>query len=147
MRTIWPILLLFLVAASLVSLAQEKQPPSIRELMSKKEFQAAGLNKLGQEELAFLDTWLQKYAAMVLQRASQREREIEAAGQQSYLIEVSHHDELFMINGERFRAKTHCFNMLEGDRVIFLEGNPYGSCTTAVLVNLRTGETCEVWCE
>jgi len=147
MRILRLILLLFLVTVAQVSLAQEKQPPSIRELMSKKEFQAAGLTKLSREELAFLDTWLQKYAAMVLQRAAQREAEIEATGQQSYLIEVSHQDEFFMINGERFRAKIHCFNMNEGDRVIFLEGNPYGSCTTAVLVNLRTGETCEVWCE
>ena len=44
-----------------------------------------------------------------------------------YEIEVSHKDELFIINGEKYEAKTYCFNMEEGDRVIFLEGSPYGA--------------------
>src|SRR5439155_19965277 len=39
----------------------------------------------------------------------------------SYEIEVTHNDELFIINGEKFEAQTYCFNMEEGDRVIFLE--------------------------
>lgn len=65
----------------------------------------------------------------------------------SYEIEVSHDDELFIINGEKFEAKTYCFNMEEGDKVIFLEGSPYGACTSAELLNLRTKERCDVWCE
>jgi hypothetical protein len=65
----------------------------------------------------------------------------------SYEIEVSHNDELFVINGEKFEAKTYCFNMEEGDRVIFIEGSPYGACTSAVLLNTRTRNTCNVWCE
>ena len=64
-----------------------------------------------------------------------------------YEIEVSHDDELFIINGEKYEAKTYCFDMEEGDRVIFLEGSPYGACTSAELLNLRTKEVCEVWCE
>ena len=48
-----------------------------------------------------------------------------------YEIEVSHKDELFVINGERYKAQTYCFNMEEGDRVIFLEGSPYGACASA----------------
>ena len=32
-----------------------------------------------------------------------------------YEIEVSHDDELFIINGEKYEAKTYCFNMEEGD--------------------------------
>ena len=64
-----------------------------------------------------------------------------------YEIEVSHDDELFIINGEKFEAKTYCFNMEEGDRVIFLEGSPFGACASAEILNLRTKEVCEVWCE
>lgn len=65
----------------------------------------------------------------------------------SYEIEVSHNDELFIINGEKFEAQTYCFNMEEGDRVIFIEGSALGACASATLVNLRTKEKCEVWCE
>ena len=64
-----------------------------------------------------------------------------------YLIETSHDDELFIINGEKFEAKTYCFNMEEDDEVMFLDGNPYGACASATLLNLRTREKCEVWCE
>lgn len=64
-----------------------------------------------------------------------------------YVIEVSHNDEVFVINGEKFEAKTYCFNMAEGDRVIFLEGSPFGACASAKILNLRTKKTCEVWCE
>lgn len=65
----------------------------------------------------------------------------------SYEIEVSHNDELFVINGEKFEAKTYCFNMEEGDQVIFIDGSPFGACASATLINLRTREKCEVWCE
>jgi hypothetical protein len=66
---------------------------------------------------------------------------------QSYAVEVSHNDELFIINGEKFEAQTYCFNMEEGDPVIFLEGNPFGACASAVILNLRTKEKCDVWCQ
>lgn len=65
----------------------------------------------------------------------------------SYEIEVSHNDELFVINGEKFESKTYCFNMEEGDQVIFIDGSPYGACVSATLINLRTRDKCEVWCE
>jgi hypothetical protein len=65
----------------------------------------------------------------------------------SYEIEVSHNDELFIINGEKFEAKTYCFNMMKGDRVIFIDGSPLGACASATLINLRTKNKCEVWCE
>ena len=65
----------------------------------------------------------------------------------SYEIEVSHNDELFIINGEKFEAQTYCFNMEVGDRVIFIEGSPHGACASAKLLNLRTQKVCEVWCE
>lgn len=64
-----------------------------------------------------------------------------------YEIEVSHDDELFIINSERFEAQTYCFNMEAGDKVIFLEGSPYGACASAEILNLRTKKVCKVWCE
>ena len=64
-----------------------------------------------------------------------------------YVIEVSHNDELFIINGEKFEAQTYCFGMEEGDKVIFLEGSPYGACASAEILNLRTKKICKVWCE
>lgn len=65
----------------------------------------------------------------------------------SYEIESSHNDEVFIINGEKFEAMTYCFHMDEGDEVVFLDGSPSGACATATLLNLRTREKCEVWCE
>lgn len=64
-----------------------------------------------------------------------------------YPIETSHNDELFIVNGEKFEAKTYCFNMEEDDEVMFLDGSPFGACASATLLNLRTREKCEVWCE
>lgn len=65
----------------------------------------------------------------------------------SYVIEESDDDEVFIINGEKFEAQTYCFDMREGDRVIFLSGSPYGACASAKLLNLRTRNICDVWCE
>ncbi len=64
-----------------------------------------------------------------------------------YEIEVSHKDELFIINGEKFKAKTYCFNMEKGDRVLFIEGSALGACASATLLNMRTKDKCDVWCE
>ncbi|MBR7003112.1 MAG: hypothetical protein IKI11_10715 [Neisseriaceae bacterium] len=64
-----------------------------------------------------------------------------------YYIQFSHDDELFIINDEKFEAKTYCFNMEEGDPVIFIDGNANGVCVSAEILNLRTKEVCSVWCE
>ena len=79
-----------------------------------------------------------------LPRPSAGRRAVAPAG--SYVIEVSHNDELFIINGEKFEATTYCFNMDKGDSVLFLEGSPFGACASAVLLNLRTRQKCDVWC-
>ena len=65
----------------------------------------------------------------------------------SYEIEATADDKTFIINDELFGAKTYCMNWDEGQRVIFIEGSPYGACATAVLYNLDREEKCEVWCE
>lgn len=69
------------------------------------------------------------------------------SGRESYEIEVAYDDELFIINGQKFEAQTYCLGWEEGDEVIFLDGDPYGACASATLLNLRTREICEVWCE
>jgi hypothetical protein len=70
-----------------------------------------------------------------------------SAQTRQYEIQVSHNDELFIINGEKFRARTLCFNMRAGDRVIFISGSPLGACASAELLNLRTEKVCKVFCE
>lgn len=70
-----------------------------------------------------------------------------ASAADSYEIQSSDNDEIFVINDEKFQAKTYCFNMEEGDRVIFISGSPLGVCVSATLLNLRTKDKCEVWCE
>lgn len=65
----------------------------------------------------------------------------------SYEVEKSVNDETFIINGEVFKARTYCFNVNDGDRVIFLSGSPYGACAMAEFLDLRTKKTCKVWCE
>ncbi|MDX5371899.1 MAG: hypothetical protein LPK18_05630 [Pseudomonadaceae bacterium] len=64
-----------------------------------------------------------------------------------YTIETSHNDELFIINGEKFEAQTYCMDLFEGDQVIFIEGSPLGACSSAKVVNLRTRNECNLWCE
>ncbi|MDR1459456.1 MAG: hypothetical protein LBI60_04515 [Bacteroidales bacterium] len=64
----------------------------------------------------------------------------------TYFIEASVNDEKFIIDGELYEAKSYCFGMEEGDRVMFVDGTP-GFCTSAVIFNTRTRQTCDVWCE
>ena len=65
----------------------------------------------------------------------------------AYEVEVSHNDEFFIINGEKFEAKTYCFDVEVGDEVVFADGGAHGACVSATIVNLRSKKTCELWCE
>ena len=62
-------------------------------------------------------------------------------------IQASHNDEVFIINNEKFSAKTYCFNTKQGDLVIFIDGSPKGFCVSAKFFNLNTKKTCKVWCD
>jgi len=64
-----------------------------------------------------------------------------------YEIQAAVNDEKFIINDEVFEAKTYCMGWEEGEHVIFIEGSPNGTCTSAVLYNVEKEKTCEVWCE
>jgi hypothetical protein len=66
---------------------------------------------------------------------------------ESLEIEVSHKDKIFIINGDKYDAKTSCFDFEKGDKVIFLEGRPLGVCVSTELLNLRNDRVCRIWCQ
>ena len=66
---------------------------------------------------------------------------------ESYIIEAAINDELFIINGEKYEAKTYCLGWQSGESVVFLEGSSLGACVSAELYNMNRKEKCEVWCE
>jgi len=65
------------------------------------------------------------------------------------IVSSSVKDETFIVelSGGKavFKARTYCFNVNEGDQVVFTK-NP-SVCTSNTFVNKRTGKTCDVWCE
>lgn len=65
----------------------------------------------------------------------------------AYPVQKVLKNEVFIINGQRYEAMTACEWVTEGDWVIFLQGNPYGTCSSAVIQNLHTGATCNLWCD
>jgi tetratricopeptide (TPR) repeat protein len=65
----------------------------------------------------------------------------------SHQIEVNKNDDFFLINGEKFEAKSYCLGFEEGDMVRFLEESPLGACASAKILNCSNNKTCEVWCE
>lgn len=96
------------------------------------------------ESLTNSSGWITNKCDAVVQVESRSQNR---SASDSYEIEVSHNDELFVINGEKYEAKTYCFNMEVGDQVIFVDGSPLGACASATVVNLRTKNKCELWCE
>ncbi len=65
----------------------------------------------------------------------------------THQIEAAVNDEVFIIKGEKFEAKTYCLGWNIGERVTFMDGSEYGACASASLFNVDNFETCEVWCE
>ncbi|MGL4518667.1 MAG: hypothetical protein ACRCUJ_02910 [Phocaeicola sp.] len=70
-----------------------------------------------------------------------------AVAADQYVVEIEHNDEMFIINGERYEARTYCMSLEEDDSVIFLEGSPYGNCSTATVYDVNSRNTCDLWCE
>ena len=66
--------------------------------------------------------------------------------QKGYPIEMDYNDELFIINGEKYEAKTYCFGWKKG-KCNISRGSAIGACATAKLLNLNRNEVCEFWCE
>ena len=135
-------LLHLITVALLISFAASASADLQRGIRNYQEIMAGRkkVEQLSREEL-------QEVLAVHKAQGRQRGKSSGGSSRPSYGIEVSHNDELFIINGEKFEAKTYCFNMEEGDPVIFLDGSALGACASATLLNLRTKEKCEVWCE
>ena len=70
-----------------------------------------------------------------------------AHAEEIYQVESASNNEYIMINGMSFAAKSDCHEYTFGDQVVFLDGNPDGSCTEATILNLRTNQACSVWCQ
>lgn len=67
--------------------------------------------------------------------------------ERGYVIEAAVNDEVFIINGETYEAKTYCFGFDQGDPVKFIDGSAFGACVSAEFLHLNSGKTCRVWCE
>ena len=65
----------------------------------------------------------------------------------SYVVQQAIADEFFVINDNRYRARTYCFNLDVGDQVLFTDGSPYGACSSASVVILKNRDRCDLWCE
>jgi len=137
-------LLMMLIIPPSATAQEQAGYVEVTKFMTAEQFRSAGLHKLTDEELGNLNAWFGELAVRLF---TERTLGASRSGKREYPVEVSHDDELFIINGERFEARTYCFGVNEGDRVIFLEGSPYGACVSAEFLNLRTDKVCKVWCE
>lgn len=63
-----------------------------------------------------------------------------------YEIQESIGDQVFVINFVKFTAQSMCPDMQVYDQVSFIEGNAQGSCFTAKILNNRTQQVCDAWC-
>jgi hypothetical protein len=63
------------------------------------------------------------------------------------IVESAVNDTDLLINGIQYSAKDVCYNFQVGDQVEFLTGDPSGQCTDALIVNMRSNESCDVWCQ
>jgi len=133
------------------AVAQPPRPGDIdlRKVMDPSEFTHAGLHKLDPAELAALNSWINQFAFDLLAAADTPGQSAPhtAGSRRTYPVELSHGNERFIINGAKYKAKTSCLNVQEGDRGIFTEGSAIGACTSAEFRNLRTNKKCSVWCE
>jgi len=76
-----------------------------------------------------------------------RRPEFSSSSSREFRIQAAVNDETFVIDGNVFKARTYCFGIYEGDRVIFIEGSGTGVCTSAKFIKVGSDRTCDVWCE
>jgi hypothetical protein len=69
------------------------------------------------------------------------------ADNEVYAVESATDGINMIVNGIEFAAKGSCQDYQFGDGVIFLSGDPNGSCTEASLLNMRNNQSCDVWCQ
>jgi hypothetical protein len=63
---------------------------------------------------------------------------IAATNDENFMIET-------LLGRHLFNAKTYCFSVNEGDRVVFSESPEV--CVTNTFIDRTSGDKCEVWCE
>lgn len=150
--------LIFLILLSLPVPAFCDKPLDINDLMTHREFTAAGLNKLTPEEIDALNRWLNGFAGdrTLAEKAVQPEKKrtkgvlkslFDSSESRTYRIESVSRGVSFEINNRHFEAMKKCPGFDRGDEVTFTEGSPYGLCSTAVFTKPDSGESCKVWCE
>jgi hypothetical protein len=64
-----------------------------------------------------------------------------------HVVQAATGDETFVVGNHVFKAKTYCFGVESGDRVLFVSGRANGVCTSAAFLVARTEKICNVWCE
>ena len=142
---------LSIAGSTLAAQAPRERPLS--DFMTPQVFAATGMGKLTPAEARALAQWLSRFAVNAYNaghvdglQQSLPTRGGATRGAPSHVIDAAVNDETFVIGGDVYKAKLYCFDMSEGDRVIFADGTP-GLCLSAKLVNTRTSQICEVWCE
>ena len=150
MRVIIPTIIGFAVHLFFVCSSAAAEPPAslvieLERLLTKQKFEEMGLHKLSETELASLNKYIAELVIKYVTESTTTASDYR--NRPFFLVEASDHDDVFVINGNNYRARTYCFNVEVGDRVVFIKGSAWGTCTTATFINLRTGESCEVWCE
>lgn len=63
-----------------------------------------------------------------------------------YTIQARMAHNLFVINNQFFEAKSACAEFEKSDPIMFIDGDPYGDCDTAIILNLINKKRCEVTC-
>ncbi|MEO8181928.1 MAG: hypothetical protein ABI895_24090 [Deltaproteobacteria bacterium] len=72
---------------------------------------------------------------------------VQTASSREFRIQAAADDDVFVIDGHVFKAKTYCFGVEAGDRVVFIEGSGTGACTSAKFIEIGSDRICDVWCE
>ena len=91
-------------------------------------------------------TWINNKCDIVLMEDSSGNKNNSGSSSDSYKIELSYNNELFIINSISYKARTNCYNMEKGDEVAFVDGIPQEACTSTTVINLRTNDKCELRC-
>ncbi len=63
-----------------------------------------------------------------------------------YVIQSFPTSDTVVINRVEFRRLSPCRDLLLHDHIMFLEGDPFGNCVHAEILNLRNHEQCKLNC-
>ena len=128
----------------------------IEDVMTYREFKAAGLTKQTPGEINALNEWLNKFVAGNLKSGtSEEEGEKKSRGLLAlfgnpeaipYKIQKIEKKKL-QINNREYEMIRTCEGFKKGDKVKFIKGSAHGLCETATFVHTESAARCEVWCD